>query len=450
MGRRYMVLKDDALADLAGRRNVAQFVSFDARCPPRVRHAVVAGHLDVAGLGTRRAVEVLLDGSNARSLNVRTFDPHGERRSTPFTYGLTDVDEVLEAVRAAAADGLYSIVNETIDVHDGGVSGVSMPGVVEYAPDVTPRAVEEPGVLSASTELAIGVLRTVYGDDATDVVVPGSRLEFSVHPMPVGTAQGRVTSWEIGPAHEPLTTTVRWPNRFSRFLGDKAFGLVIADLLGLRVPFTTVLARRIAPFSFGRRTGSGRSWLRTAPDVPEAGKFPTSPGWTDPFRLLAELGDERDRIASVLWQEGVAARWSGSTGFWSNGPIRVEGVPGAGDAFMLGRVPPVPLPDEVVAGVVGVVEALRPELGPCSIEWAHDGADVWVLQLHQESPEPERPVPAPRAWLDYDPVDGLETLRSLVVTARDSGAGIRLMRPVGVTSHVGEILRRSGLPVAYP
>ena len=56
----------------------------------------------------------------------------------------------------------------------------------------------------------------------------------------------------------PASANLAWPNRFSRHIGDKAFGLLVADVMGLQVPKTTVLARRVAPFSFGEPTGSWR------------------------------------------------------------------------------------------------------------------------------------------------------------------------------------------------
>jgi hypothetical protein len=58
---------------------------------------------------------------------------------------------------------------------------------------------------------------------------------------------------ELEPA-DPVAQRRRltWPNRFSRLLGDKAFGLLVADLHGLPVPATTVVGRRVAPFRFGR------------------------------------------------------------------------------------------------------------------------------------------------------------------------------------------------------
>jgi hypothetical protein len=52
------------------------------------------------------------------------------------------------AVERLSLQGLHVIANETIDVHDGGVSGVVLGGTIEFAPDDTPRCVEEPGVTS--------------------------------------------------------------------------------------------------------------------------------------------------------------------------------------------------------------------------------------------------------------------------------------------------------------
>jgi hypothetical protein len=57
----------------------------------------------------------------------------------------------------------------------------------------------------------------------------------------------------------------RWPNKFSRLIGDKAFGLLMADRMGVPVPRTLVIPRRVAPFAFGRETGSTEVWTPRAP-----------------------------------------------------------------------------------------------------------------------------------------------------------------------------------------
>ena len=80
----------------------------------------------------------------AGSVNIRTFvaSASGTRRGTPFLYGLASVDEVLARLRRHARAGYHTIVNETVAVDDGGVSGVALGGLVEFAPDDTPRCVD--------------------------------------------------------------------------------------------------------------------------------------------------------------------------------------------------------------------------------------------------------------------------------------------------------------------
>ena len=75
-------LKDELLSRLAAEANVAQFISFRA----------------------------------------------GAAKGGPFSYGLTRRDDVLAVLRARAGEGLHTIANETVDVGDGGVSGVALGG----------------------------------------------------------------------------------------------------------------------------------------------------------------------------------------------------------------------------------------------------------------------------------------------------------------------------------
>ena len=51
-----------------------------------------------------------------------------------------------------------------------------------------------------------------------------------------------------------------------------------------------------------------------------------------------------------------------------------------------------------------------------------------------------------KRWLRFDPNEGLDKLRELVRIAHESAAGVEVIRPIGVTSHVGEILRGSDVP----
>ena len=155
--------------------------------------------------------------------------------------------------------------------------------VIEFAPDDTPRCVEKEGAASLPLAWGLSILRRVYGFEPDIVDAGKGRLEFSVHPRPRGWKKTHTLMWEYERSdNPPATANVAWPNRFSRHIGDKAFGLLVADAIGLPIPRTTVFSRRVAPFSFGIPTGSFEVWTRTCPIEQEPGRFTTVKGWTDP------------------------------------------------------------------------------------------------------------------------------------------------------------------------
>ncbi|CPX67795.1 Uncharacterised protein [Mycobacteroides abscessus] len=390
------------------------------------------------------------------SVNIRSFLPN-QPAGNPFHYGIDDLTEAVSLIRSLALDGYYTIANETIDVNDGGVSGVAAGGVIEFAPGDTPRAVEKPGIACLPLEEGIDLLKKVYGFEFDFGDLRSTRLEFSLHPLRRGTRNQHAVVWEASEyVTGQLVSEITWPNRFSRFIGDKAFGLLVADGLGHAVPFTTVIARNVAPFSFGRPTDTGEKWLRTAPDEPVPGKYTTTRGWVDPFNLLESEDDEK-RIVSVLSQAGVNALYSGATRPRRDSDLDfVEGVVGVGDSFMLGRDVPVALPKDIVSDVRKVTADLHKQLGPVRIEWAHDGTRVWVLQMHRfHTGVPRRlrlggPVSGRvEHWLTYSTVSGLEPLRELIVRAERETAGIEVIGDFGLTSHIGELLSDCPVPTRF-
>jgi hypothetical protein len=441
--------KDAILDRLAQSANVAQFASFAPGTEPAIRFARVHGyeHDDLYSL--EEAVGALLANTLEGSVNVRSFDPR-QPKSHDFVYGIRDAERAATEVRRLAAAGLYTIVNETIDVDDGGVSGVIHGGVVEFAPGDTPRCVDKPGTASFPRPVGLSVLETVYGFRPALDYSDELRIEFSIHPLKRGVRHDHTIVWEEERT-EPLElrTEIVWPNRFSRFLGDKPFGLLVADALGLRVPRTTVVSRRIAPFAFGTSTSSGEHWLRTAPPEQAPGHFTTTRGWGDPFALLANEDPSGDAITSVLAQEGVEAAYSGAAAAGADGGVVVEGVAGLGDEFMLGIRPPQELPDWVLSDVRAVHSAASTQLGPVRMEWVHDGRAVWIVQLHRgRTASAGRVVYPGEAHVEhrFRVGDGLEALRSLVSQVEGTGDGIVLVGSVGVTSHLGDVLRRARIP----
>lgn len=443
------LLKDDRLDRLADERNVAQFVSFAPGTPARVRHARIHGADGTAETGA--LMRLLLARSASGTVNVRSFTPE-RPDGNPFHYGVRSADDGLAVVSRLAADGLYTIVNETVDIDDGGVSGVVMGGVAEFAPHDTPRCVEKPGTAALAVADAIRLFETVYGLTPDIDFKRSQRAEFSVHPEPVGYRRTPTLVWQLDDVTDmPLEVELRWPNRFSQHVGDKTFGLLVAHLHGLPVPRTTVVARDLAPFAFGDETGSPLTWLRTAPRVPQPGRFTTLRGWADPFALLARE-DPGDQIAAVLHQQSVDATFSGAATIAPGVPLLVEGVEGSGAEFMSGTRSPEKLPARVYRDVEALAGQVVEAVGPARFEWVRDKRRVWVVQLHQDP----RAVPGPvivdgdaRSWLRFDPSEGLDRLRRLIDRASVESAGISVTAPVGVTSHVGELLRAADVPSKY-
>lgn len=443
-------LKDERLAAIAEHHNVARFASFSPG-EPHLRYSV---GLPLGEIQGREQVEAAIRSLflTSRTVNVRTF-LDSDSKSTEFVYGLSTIEDATAAVRQYSGQGLYTIVNETISVADGGVSGVSMANVTEFAPGGTPRLVEDPEISVARlpTLMAWSVLSTVYGFTENFNHRDGDRAEFSVHPLRVGHRNEHILTWEIGPANAGnLVAKPNWPNDFSRHVGDKAFGLLVGHLLRLPVPTTTVIGRRVAPFSFGRPTGRGETWLRTAPATATPGFFTTSRGWIDPFELLAKE-DPDQNVVSVIAQEGVDAKFSGGAVSAKPGksPL-IEGVAGFGADFMSGSRDAGSLPESVRRDVSDLVLSAEQAAGPVQIEWAHDGAIAWLLQLHVRrtsglSADTLSPGDA-SYWLDFDPREGLDKLRALVREASSIGYGIEVSKPIGITSHVGDILRKARVP----
>lgn len=445
-----MFRKDRSLDELARVGNVAQFVSFDpSGGNPVQQFSRVAGYDANHKFRTNRdAVAALLGASPEGTINIRSFEPSSPR-SRDFHYGVADVDRALALTEQLSAQGMFVIINETVDVSDGGVSGVIQGGVIEFAPDDTPRCVEKGGTASLPVQCGLSILRTVYGFAPELVDAGKGRLEFSIHPKPRGWKRTHTLMWEYERSDTaPAKPHMAWPNRFSRHVGDKAFGLLIADELGLPVPKTTVIGRRVAPFTFGRQTGSLEVWTRTCPREQEPGRFTTTKGWLDPFKLLAAEDPDDQSIASVLSQSAITAHSSGAAIADSQGQPIIEGARGEGDKFMLGVRPPEALSDRIVADVNSTYEAIAALIGPARFEWVHDGKLVWVVQLHQGGTASAAAtlVPGePAEWAVFKASRGLEELRIFLSSLPDD-VGVRIEGEIGLTSHIADLLRKTKRP----
>lgn len=568
-----LLLKDDVLSNLADVANVAQFVSYNPRLEQR--YARIYGYdADHLFESVESAISALLKASPDGSVNVRSFKP-GESKGLEFIYGLKDVRKVLAAVRRLARGGFYTIINETVDINDGGVSGVLLGDVLEFAPKDTPRCVEKPGTASLPRQIGLRLLEKVYHfRPRLSGYARNQRVEFSIHPIKRGVERDHTIIWELERFdHVQTVADIRWPNNFSRFMGDKAFGLLVADVLGLPVPATTVFPRQLPPFSFGKSTGTAEVWIRTCPVEQDPGKFTTQRGWLDPYNLMAKEDPQGTKISSLLAQEGVDALYSGALiagkklllemddilnwpGLFSwlsdegrsaspspsrriikllpdrlwkivgkdpqakkldqaikadfvaalnrllkrrdfyqaeyfkrvaltdeanallsrkrsqlsdveiqrlnrliltasypneigeSEEIIVQGTGGYGDDFMLGSIKEE-LPEDIKDSVLQIYEQAVASLGPVRFEWVRDRDSVWIVQLHRGITATTGMTIYPgkaKAYRRFDVTKGIGALRTLIAKVQGTKDGIILVGNVGITSHLGDLLRRAKIP----
>ncbi|WP_433968612.1 hypothetical protein [Tunturiibacter gelidiferens] len=330
-----------------------------------------------------------------------------------------------------------------------GVSGVAQGGSFEFAPGATPRIVESGAVATLHEPEAVRILAGVYHVEPDVPKEHDLRVEFSIHPHRCGVRNTNTILWEAEQTDaENLHAPLRWPNLFSELIGDKVFGLLVADAYGYLVPRSSVISRKIPPFSFGRPTGEDEVWLRTAPMQPEPGLYPTVRGWTDPFKIM-ESSEGSGQLASLLIQDEVRAKYSGAMISATNGGALIEGVFGFGDDFMLGKSGPVELPAEIQNRLLTMHSAIQTALGGVRIEWAFDGSEIWILQLQQiQAMSAGRTIVSGNVdhEVEFDVTRGLSELRLLLSEMEGRAWGVRLIGNVGMTSHFADVLRRSQIP----
>lgn len=442
--------KDQSLDELARIGNVAQFVSYSpGGKTPNQQFCRIAGYEPNHRFATvRDGLYSLVEHSPEGTINLRSFTPESPR-SRDFHYGLGNVDEAESLLTRMSAEGLFVIANETVDVSDGGVSGVIQGGVAEFAPDDTPRCVEKEGTASMPSDLARSIIRMVFGFEPETVAADRGRLEFSIHPKPRGWRRSHTLMWEYeGTESAPAQPAMKWPNRFSQHIGDKTFGLLVAHAIGLPVPRTTCFSRRVAPFTFGQDTASREVWTRTCPREQEPGRYTTVKGWADPFKLLAIEDPQGTQIPAILCQAAVPATHSGAAITDATGKLVIEGTAGEGDHFMLGRKVPERIPTSVMADVGALYDLAKASLGPVRFEWVHDGSRAWIVQLHKGATDSAASTIVPgdaRRWEVFQVSRGLEALRGFL-DGLPGDVGVSIEGEIGLTSHFADLLRKARRP----
>lgn len=450
-------LKDDKLAHIDSKNlgNIAQFISITPEMD--IKHIKIS-NFDGADYTLEELIINLINSAQSKSVNIRSFSPEVMKgNKLVYNKKIDDIKEIMLQIKQNCLDGKYSIVNENIDINDGGVSGVILGEIIEFSPKDTPKCVEKEGCCLLSKDLGFYILDKVYGITPESNFDYEYRVEFSIHPHREGVRNTHTIIWEYELFKEiSHDFKVNWPNNFSRFIGDKAFGLLISDYLGLNVPYTTVISREVAPFTFGRNTGLLEKWIRTCPIVKESGKYYTGSKWLDPFKLMSDeelKGDKDINIASILSQDSVDAHYSGGAIIrYAEQDDIIEGVKGKGDNFMLGNEVIIKLPNDVLEKVKETMDVIRKHhtlVGDVSIEWVFDGDKVWVVQLNQLKSKGFGNTIVngnPTYYEEFKVEKGLEALRAKVGEITGKDIGIELIGKIGITSHFGDVLRQANIP----
>jgi hypothetical protein len=436
--------------------NVAQFVSFGPDKKQRY-HRIRGVSQDIQFGNLKEAISAIY-AAGVSTVNIRTFLPD-RPDGNPFIYGpdnglSNNPEKVSQLANRLVREGYFIIINETIDIMDGGISGVAIANRFEFSSRDNPRCVEKPGCATLPRPMALKLIESVYGVELRWPYSANFRVEWTVTTAPCGYLAMRYMIWQVEKIRGRLSTAPilpKWPNRFSEDIGDKAFGLLIAYLLGFPVPQTRVFSRVVPYFQFGVATNDSQSlWVRTCPLRQEPGLFTTKRGWLDPFSLMQREDPEGKKISSILVQDGIDAKYSGAALTDNNFRLIVEGKAGFGDDFMIGKARPSgKIPKKVVEDVELYWKQLKRNLGPVRLEWVHDGYRLWIVQLHVGKSESYNTViypGSPDNFVEFNVNKGLEELRALVKYIQKKGNGIVLIGDVGVTSHFGDLLRRNKIP----
>ena len=433
--------------------NVAQFISVDKNNLSIPKYVHIRDNTS-NNLELKESIELLIMSANSKLVNIRSYSETITKGSRfVMDKGIDDIDEIIQIIKENAENGLDSIVNENINVSDGGVSGVVIGGIIEFSPNDTPRCVEKDGICSLPREIGLAILETVYGFKPGLDFAHDCRVEFSIHPLKQGVKQEHTIIWEYEDMKSDAVPHIDFPNNFSKHLGDKVFGLLLVNALGFNVPKSLIIPRNLAPFSFGVDTGSSEVWTRTAPIIKQAGKFTTCKGWIDPFQLMSEEDNSSSDVGSIICQNSIDGIYSGASFVKSNKSLDIiEGVKGNGDGFMVGEDKVQDLPLQVIRLVEEINDNFRTiqdVLGDISFEWVYDGEQIWVVQLNQlknSSSKPNVIVDGDVSnYIAFDTNRGLEELRN-VIGSMNQNAGIKLIGNVGITSHFGDLLRQNQIP----
>ena len=445
--------KDEGIFNLSNNFNVARFVSFENKLPLKIRYCVLDDNYQTNN--PKEAIDFLLN--KCSKVNVRSFDPE-KPEGNPFIQNLKSTNDVLNCIeKLIKQKNLYIIVNESIDEHDGGISGVYFNNVIEFSPDATPRCVDSNNIKTTLLpyNLSKKIIDSIYGVTPDFSNFKDTRIEFSIHPNKCGFKNSNTIIWQIEEKKNTnnIKINISWPTNFSKMIGDKTFGLLIADSINLNVPETTVFNNRLNPFSFGNKTSLNGVRTRTCPEIKEPGYYPSYKSFVDPINLLKTLNKNKPQniteVKSVIIQNSIDSLYSGRAICKDLLDIDIDGVFGDGDDFMLGKDKSCEIPENIKNEIYNIFKKIYQYVGKSSIEWVFDKNNkLWIVQLNKINDNCIK-YNKNMEYIDFYYKDNIEEFRNFVVELKDKNKGINLYGNVSPLSHIGEISEMYQINVNY-
>lgn len=125
---------------------------------------------------------------------------------------------------------------------------------------------------------------------------------------------------------------------------------------------------------------------------------------------------------------------------------------GFGDDFMIGLAEADKLPREIETQALSLYGELAHFFGPVRFEWVLDRDQrFWIVQVNRDQGRGFNLLSgAASNWVPFDPAEGVEGLSRLISKIRGTDTGVTLARAVGLTSHIGDLLRAAAIPVRIP
>lgn len=442
-------------------------------------------------------VEALKSSSPAGAVSIRTFT-ESKPSGNPFSYNCTSTYIAVEQIINWIQAKYYVIVNETIPIIKNSINGVIYDDTISFTLGATPRFVDDNTKDKEPVyplHIGLSILKILYGKDVDFSIVPerGYRVEFTIYPKKIGYNNNHLVIWEYTKLHKdqhPVTPSYNDVNTLSKYIGNKAYGILLASIFGMRVPKSVLYfydspdkidfhtwTNRKEYITFGCTSnrdvnGSNKSKIRvrTCPKYNKPGLYSTllldrSKTVSLPHAVREFMYKENlqtgDALASCVLEHNLDSRYSGTVlckvyPDKKKYDLRVECVRGDGESYMLGDDTSfTTIPKWVRTQIENQCILLNNYLDykiDVKLEWVATKYKVYIVQMQFTNIAEDTTVIYSgdmKNAVVFDASLGLDALTMFIDNMlRDKGkiVPVILKGKVGIGSHLVDVLRVNHIP----